>query len=110
MTRSAATAKLTRVLAVVRKLDKEMPAHQMLALLFVAENPGCSIHELLPLLGVTSPTGTRVTTRLGDGCRGTKGLGLLRVEVDPRDRRLRQCTLTRKGTELVETIKRILGD
>ena len=102
-------AKLMRGLAAVRKIDRDLPVPHLMALLFIAENPGCSINELLDYLTVTSSTGTRITTRLGPGSIKRSGLNLINVEIDEHDRRLRTLTTTRRGTELVESMNRIMG-
>lgn len=103
-------AKLVKVMGLMRKYDREMPVHHVIALLYVASNEGCPVTDVVEALGVTSPTGTRVTTRLADGSASITGIGLLRIEINHKDRRFRCLFLTRAGRQLVNQVESILGE
>ncbi|MBN9560241.1 MAG: hypothetical protein J0H14_05860 [Alphaproteobacteria bacterium] len=104
-----AVAPLTKAVLVseeFRKLDPEMPAQMALALLSIAHKPGLGQREAMKLIGVSKSAISRVFSRLSDL---PDGLGTIRMQESPIDRRNKVATLTPAGQRIVSSIERIVG-
>lgn len=99
--------RLMRVLGRLRDVHGDISANQAMALLFIAANPGVTLREVHERLGLVGSAASRVLAVLSDfGSRSVAGLGLVRVDVNPDDRRERLLSLTPKGHRLVEDMVR----
>ena len=66
-------------------------------LYFVGRNPQCSINQLLAILGVSKQYLNRPLKRLLDD-------GLIDVQPDPADKRIRRLSLSAQGAELEQQL------
>lgn len=100
--------KLDTLISLVKKaraIHTELPVQDMHALLYIARHPGCTTTKLWQELEMTSGTGTRITSRLGEWARyKVPGLGLVLAEANPKDRRERQLWLTPAGQRAVKSL------
>jgi len=76
---------------------------QFWTLLAVAEEAGVSLGELARRQRIDAPAASRTVGALA-------GRGLVRVELDPGDRRRSRLSLTRRGDELVRKLRPIADD
>ena len=102
-----ATTKMLLALEELRKIDPEMQAQQAVVLLAVAKQPGLSQSDAMQLAGVARSSISRIYARLSDL---PGGLGLLRMEEDMNDRRIKIARLTPHGSRILASITRILED
>lgn len=78
---------------------------QALCFAHVAQNPDITVSELHRALGSSDSVVSRIVAILSDiGNRGTPGLGLVDMRVDPSDHRVRRMSLTAKGHRLWDDI------
>lgn len=66
-------------------------------LYFIGRNLGCSMNELLKILGVTKQYLNRPLRKLIDD-------GYILQQADPKDRRIKRLTLTKKGLKLEQNL------
>jgi len=112
---------LAKAIELIRTFDEahgsnELPIQVLTILLYVGAHNEChkqALEEDLP--GMTRSSVSRNTDWLSKQHRlilpsGKRrpGLGLIKKEVDPADRRRSTLTLTEKGEELIEQVKQIL--
>lgn len=93
---------MQRLLALVRAIQSHDPylqAHQLELLMMIASNSGISVGDLAELLGVSVSSASRSLVKLGY----TRN-GLVRLREDPEDRRKKRVELSRKGTQLLESL------
>lgn len=93
------------------ELDKGLTLFQMYAFLLVATNEGQTQRWVEEKMGTSNATASRTIAKWLDFERpGKPGLGMIRSEVDPSDRRYRIVTLTPKGREFLNKIRVKLGE
>jgi DNA-binding MarR family transcriptional regulator len=93
---------LLAVVRVVRDLNPRMEMQDLETLLLVAANPGCSPTDIEDKVGISNSAASRSAYRLSaEVVPGSPGLGLLTIEVDPKDRRRKQLYLTPVGQRFV---------
>jgi DNA-binding MarR family transcriptional regulator len=102
------TNRLLSALAVVRTVDPELPTQDLGAFLFISQNPGCPINALSEPLELAIPQASNIVSRLGEGWLTRKGLGLLRVDVDPADKRRRLLFLSPEGQRFLAKLEKSL--
>lgn len=83
-----------------------MPVSQILFLLAVAREPEKSVKEIAELAEIPYASAARYMQMLSDGrpALGQAGLGLIRAEENPFDRKQKLLTLTPEGEELLSLI------
>lgn len=98
-------------------IDLELPL--MYALMFISAGMihrekerrsvdlGIDMQDLCRMTGVSVSTLGRQISALGQGRKGKKGLGLMRIGLDPMDRRRRPVYLTAKGVRALERLEAI---
>lgn len=97
---------LHRALQRLRDVYPDMTISQAQAFLLVGWSPGVLQRQLYDELGQTDSAMSRNIALLSDiGSRYKDGLDLIRLEVDPDDRRARRLYLTRKGERLLNQIQ-----
>lgn len=106
-------ARLERVhnaFEVIRLLDREMPGQVVSCFLYIASHNGCHKQALEQELGFTTASSSRNTDLLSDGRvgRNAEGLGLIKKEPDPSDRRRFMLTLTPKGEKIANQMKKLI--
>ena len=111
---SLSLIKLTNVIEEFRKLDSEMQAQTMLALIYVArmEESGApaSIKEVGDYLGVTSASASRNIAVLSKWSRHNKaGHDLVEAYENPMYRSQKLIRLTPKGKRVIKTLENIYG-
>lgn len=105
-----ALSRLGSSLSAFRNFDPEMPMQTAMALVYIAQHPGCRISEIGASLGVSSSTASRNVSYLSASRgKGLKGHGLVRARQDDFDRRIRLVELTPRGRKLVDDVIEILS-
>lgn len=109
-----AAVKASRALKQVRDiLSTEIGLSYLQALLSIYANNKTRVPmgTIRDELGVIDATISRMMLRLGDGstAQSIKGLGLVRMESEPADIRVRLVSLTPKGEAIVEAYLASLG-
>ncbi|WP_422048047.1 hypothetical protein [Shimia sp.] len=108
---------LSKIIALGQRLsqfDVKMQISTALALIYVAkfqDRPeGVTTADLQKWLGVSSAAASRNSYYWGDGTQDmpNAGFGLIRVEMDPMDRRKRVLRLTPRGEAFVNQLKGIV--
>lgn len=103
--------KLSKGLERLHELHSDMTIQQAMAMLWIASNEGVTQREATGSLGFTESSTSRILALLSEyGSRTITGLGLIRSEINPEDRRERFIFLTSKGRRLVEDIERDIKD
>ena len=106
MSNTAAT-KLYRAASRLRDLHVDMTISQLQLLCLVADNPGTTQAQVFKTLAQSDSAVSRNIALLTDiGTRYRAGLDLIKVEVNPEDRRERWLTLTLKGERLFTDIEK----
>lgn len=101
--------KMQLALSIAREIEPSMHIQVLMGLLHIAMHPGCSTGDLMEALSTTSASAARITGRLSTWERpAAPGLGLVNIETDTNDRRLRIITLTPKGRRMVERLEEVL--
>lgn len=96
---------LLRVLTRLRDLHPDMTVLQAMCLAYIAAKPGMTQRELYRHLGSNDSVASRTVALLSDiGNRGTPGFDLVRMDVDPADRRQRLLSLTPKGCRFAKDL------
>lgn len=103
---------LVEALQAFRAVDPSMSANQILALLYIAREPGISQvrladHDHLDLEGGTVARICAVLSERGN--RGTPGKGLIEIGHAPDDYRSTAQTLSKKGRALLNTVRAVMG-
>jgi DNA-binding MarR family transcriptional regulator len=83
--------------------DATMGMQQFRLLLSLATQRKLNQSDLSRYTGVQKSSNGRNIDRLGSGSMREKGLGLLKSEEDPMDRRYKLVELTPKGRQLLES-------
>ncbi|WP_067516938.1 MarR family winged helix-turn-helix transcriptional regulator [Endozoicomonas ascidiicola] len=88
-----------------------IPSQAMMIYFLVAENEGISMTELEKLSGISQAAISRNVGKLGEIDRNHEaGLGLLKTERDPMERRRLLVYLSAKGKRFFEKTKKILDE
>tara|TARA_X000001382_G_scaffold7323_1_gene5555 strand:+ start:316 stop:726 length:411 start_codon:yes stop_codon:yes gene_type:complete len=102
-------ARLLKVIQLIRLLDREMPAQVIASFLYVASHNHCHKQALEEDLDFTTASSSRNTDWLSDQHRLNKpGLGLIKKQQDPANRRRQELILTSKGESLLKQIEDLL--
>lgn len=103
------TDRLMRALEVFRELDPDMPIQYALSFLTLARNPGLSIRDLSERLGIAQSSASRNVAALSEWHSFRKpGHDLIQAKEDPRERRRKIVTLTRKGEALLARLEVVM--
>ena len=102
--------KLQNIVGAFRLLDPCMPIQTVAAFLFVANNDELkkrtTMTDIAKELDFQAATITRNVSNLSEWTyQKEKGLGLVKMDYDPMDQRIKLVTLTGKGRAFVETLK-----
>ena len=101
--------RLLKVIQLIRLLDREMPAQVVASFLYVASHNHCHKQALEEDLKFTTASASRNTAWLSDKHRLEKtGLGLIKKQQDPANRRRLELILTSKGESLLNQIEDLL--
>jgi DNA-binding MarR family transcriptional regulator len=100
-----------KVMARLRAKHEDLTALQVMCLMRVASKPGISQRSIQKELAAgANSTASRILGILSDvGARGTKGLELIEMRVNPMDRRERLVYLSPKGKKLMTDIAKDLA-
>lgn len=97
--------KLARALTTVRAAsDVELHLATLSVLLAIADRPYCSLTDVADATGLAASRATRHVQSLADGRPGQPGLGWVRVDVDPEERRRRRLSLTPAGVKILRKL------
>lgn len=109
------------LLALAREeLKSDLPVQTLQILLIVSQYPGIGMTELGKLLELSPASISRNVAELSEqswikkpGPNGRmtpqSGLGLLRADEDPYNRRFKMVTLTAKGLHVINNIRRVFS-
>jgi DNA-binding MarR family transcriptional regulator len=98
-------------LVLLKKLAPDISQSEMLAFLYVAENPGVRIKELAALMETTEATASRASRSLldaGDPGARAPGRGWLLMASNEREAVSRHLYLTEVGVELVQRLDALI--
>lgn len=102
---------LARVVEEFMALDRNMTLFQMHAFLLAATNEGQTQKWIEERMNTSNATASRTLARWLEMEKADKpGLGMLRSEIDPSDRRYRIVSLTPKGRQFLDKVRTKLGD
>lgn len=94
-----------RALRRLYEIHPDMTLLQAQFLFFVAQNPGCSQRQAHDALETTNSNAARTLAILSEyGGRTVGALNLVKMEVNPNDRRERLLFLTPRGTRLMDDL------
>ena len=103
---------LLKAWEVFRTKHREIPAQAVTVLLYVASHNPCHKQAIEEEHGVSNASCSRMVSLLstGEGRKGVKtpGLGLIKAEPDPVDKRRLLLSLTREGEQLVSEVKEVI--
>ena len=100
---------LFRALVRLRDLHDDMTVVQLQIICLVASNPNITQAELYRRLDVTDSAISRNIALLSDiGSRTRDGLGIIRLHINPNDRRERILEVTKKGERLLHALSQDL--
>lgn len=101
--------RLLDALDLLRLLDREIPGQVMATFLYVASHNPCHKQALEEDLGFSTASGSRNTDWLSEKHRLKKpGLGLIKKEIDPSNKRRQLLSLTKEGELLISKMKKLL--
>ena len=95
-----ALAGMAHALAHFAEANREMSVLQMRVFIFIATRERVTVSEAAKSLGMSSPNVSRCIAVLSDFAvarRKAEPMGLVQLEVDPMDRRVKYIVLTEKG-------------
>ena len=96
-------------LDLLRLLDREIPGQVMATFLYVASHNPCHKQALEEDLGFSTASGSRNTDWLSEKHRLKKpGLGLIKKEIDPSNKRRQLLSLTKEGELLISKMLKLL--
>ncbi len=98
-------------LVLLKKLAPDISISEMLAFLYVAENPGVRVKELAVLMQTTDATASRASRSLlqeGDPGARAPGRGWLLMASNGREAVSRHLYLTEAGVELVQRLDALI--
>lgn len=98
-------------LVLLRKLAPDITFSEMLAFLYVAENPGVRVKELAALMDTTNATASRASRALlkeGEPGARTPAYGWLLMASNGREAVSRHLYLTEAGVELVQRLDALI--
>ena len=108
--RNAEIAVAIRLLEAFRRLDPDLPIQDALSFLTIAENEGLSMRDLSERLGIAQSSASRNVAALSEWHSfGKPGHDLVEAREDPRERRRKIITLTRKGEALIRELRVIVN-
>jgi DNA-binding MarR family transcriptional regulator len=108
--RNAEIATAIRLLEAFRRLDPDLPIQYALSFLTIAENEGLSMRDLSERLGIAQSSASRNVAALSEWHSfGKPGHDLVEAREDPRERRRKIITLTRKGEALIRELRVIVN-
>lgn len=99
-------------LVTLRRLGPDITISEILALLYVAENPGIRVKELSALMETTSATASRSSRALlspADAGVLPPGRGWLLMASNDREATSRHLYLTDEGHSLVDRLNNLIG-
>lgn len=103
--------KLCRIHELFREKDVEVPGQLVSVFCFIASHNPCNMQAIVQELNLSNNSVSRNTDWLSNYHRlGKPGMGLITKTKDPLNYRRRICKLTKKGEEMVDTIKKILNE
>lgn len=114
MSYSDSTKVCVKVLERLAQYDPNMQLSTALALLYVAQNEdvegGVTTRDLSDWLGFTPAAASRNSYYWADGTSDmpNSGYGLIRVDIDPMDRRKRLLSLTPRGKHFISKLEEII--
>lgn len=96
------TSALLRAIALLSKVNSEMPLSRAQVFLLVSRQPGIVVRDLMKLTGLSQSAAARSLAALGSKpVRGQSDpANLVKMVPDPEDSRRVQCWLTPKGETL----------
>ena len=98
-------------IVLLKKLAPDITISEILAFLYVAENPGVRIKELAALMETTEATASRASRSLLDACdpgARAPGRGWLLMASNEREAVSRHLYLTEAGVELVQRLDALI--
>ncbi len=99
--------KFNREVDVFKELDPEMQLITLQVFLYVASRGICTQKDLEIGLGLTNGTASRNVSYWADMKRyRVEGMGLIKREEDPKDRRYKLLSLTPAGKEFYDRIRK----
>lgn len=104
---SKALAGMAYALAQFADINREMSVLQMRVFVCIALRKRVTVSEAAKSLGMSSPNVSRCIAVLSDftvARRKAEPLGLVQLEVDPMDRRVKYIVLTEKGKAFADSL------
>lgn len=98
---------MAHALAQFADINREMSVLQMRVFVCIALRKRVTVSEAAKSLGMSSPNVSRCIAVLSDftvARRKAEPLGLVQLEVDPMDRRVKYIVLTEKGKAFAESL------
>lgn len=101
--------RLLKVINLLRLLDREVPGQVIASYLYVASHNHCHKSALEEDLDFTTASSSRNTDWLSEHHRLNKpGMGLIKKQQDPNNRRRQMLSLTSRGEQLLKQIEELL--
>lgn len=103
---------LLACMVTLRRRAPDITLSEMLAFLYVAENPGIRVKELSHLMETTSATASRASRALlsaGDNAALPPGRGWLLMALNDREAKSRHLYLTDEGRGLAARLNELIG-
>ena len=101
--------RLLKVINLLRLLDREVPGQVIASYLYVASHNHCHKSALEEDLDFTTASSSRNTVWLSEHHRLNKpGMGLIKKQQDPNNRRRQMLSLTSRGEQLLKQIEELL--
>lgn len=91
-----------------REIHPEFPPQMILAFLFIGWNEGCSMDDMAESLKISPSAAGRNAVKLCTKYNGRTGYGLVDIDVDPINTRIRRLHLSKKGEAFMKQITEVL--
>lgn len=89
----------------LREVHPDMTLNQVMVFLMVAAGTGVTQREIMDKTGLSDGSASRIVAILSDyGNRGTGPFRLIELNEDPKDRRVKLLTLSKKGQALASRL------
>ena len=102
--------KFIQILGIFREYEADIPVGCIMAFLYLMNNPGATVGDVINDLNMTKQSASRNLKNLTHRARpGKEGINVCRTEPDERDERIKHYLLNQRGEQLKAQIRSIMA-